>query len=439
MTMATHWCFQHLGIAPTPDKKVIKRAYAHALKKIDQGHEREAFQTLRRAYEQALHFADTWEDDEEEPVEQDALTFAVAPEHLVFDLRDILESPGPTADEVIAPTVEDEFEHPPAPAHDELRDSLLATREWIEALFLADEDSRAEVVLEQALDDPRMTHLDSQSQFEAQLADRLYQDHEGRVALFNAVAARFEWTERNSRSWGSPAATQWIWQVVNQDVQWHEQGKAAQTLQSAALRAINLTTTPSSADAFKYTPILEDVLEQFPEWFALRVTSSRLHAWRKIHAAILPGQLRKERLKTRYFGNWSRFAATVLGLTLCLALAKPLLTALFFPKPAPLVQEQSAQTSATPEPVLTFEFTGAVTRDSCDDAHEFAHQSNWLEIDDGDANALFTTRLLLCQQDGLWKQANDPLLACLKKERVSALIEGRPEAVKVCLAVSRDG
>lgn len=432
--MTTHWCFQHLGVAPTTDKKIIKRAYALALKKIDQGQEREAFQTLRRAYEQALHFADTREEDEEEPFEQEALTFTIDPEHLVFDLRDIIESPAPTADEVIAPTVEAEIEPPPAPARDELRESLLAIREWIEALFRSNEDSPSATILEQALGDPRMTHLDSQSQFEAQLADRLYQDHEGRVELFNAVAERFEWTERNSRSWASPAATQWIWQVVNQDVQWHEQGKPAQTLQSAALRAINLTTTPSSADAFRYIPVLEELLERFPEWFALRVTSSRLQAWRKIHAAILPGQLRKERLKTRYFGNWSRFAATVLGLMLCLALANPLLTALFIPTPAPVPQEQASDTH---EPVLSFEFTGAVTQDSCDDAHEFAHNSNWLEIDDSDANALFTTRLLLCQQDGLWKQANDPLLACLKKERISALTEGRPEAVKVCLVTSQ--
>jgi len=115
------------------------------------------------AYEQALHFADTWEEDEEEQVEQDALTFAVDPEHLVFDLREILESPGLTADELIATIVEDEFEHPLAPAHDELRDSLLATREWIEALFMANEDSPVADVLERALADPSMAHLDSQS------------------------------------------------------------------------------------------------------------------------------------------------------------------------------------------------------------------------------------------------------------------------------------
>ena len=49
--------FERLRIAPTRDARTIKRAYAVALKAIDQASEREAFERLRQAYEQALAWA----------------------------------------------------------------------------------------------------------------------------------------------------------------------------------------------------------------------------------------------------------------------------------------------------------------------------------------------------------------------------------------------
>ncbi len=58
-------CWQLLDIAPTSDRKQIKRAYAKRLKTIDQVAQAEDFQALREAYERALMEARYYQEEQD--------------------------------------------------------------------------------------------------------------------------------------------------------------------------------------------------------------------------------------------------------------------------------------------------------------------------------------------------------------------------------------
>src|SRR4051794_39701291 len=66
------WFFDRLRLDPTNDIKAIKRAYAVALKAIDQASERESFESLRKAYEQALAWARSRADEDPDMAEPQA-------------------------------------------------------------------------------------------------------------------------------------------------------------------------------------------------------------------------------------------------------------------------------------------------------------------------------------------------------------------------------
>jgi hypothetical protein len=321
-----------------------------------------------------------------------------------------------------------------------------AIQEWLNRLFDPREASPA-VLLDKALKDVRMAHLDSQSQLEGRIADGLYGRPYGRAALFDAAAQRFGWTARHVNPAGSTAAADWISRVVNQDLQWREQGKAAQASQDAAIKVAAATPSPSRAQAYQHASTLAAIHAKCPEWLALRLPEGRVRAWQETHAGMSKLRLRMAALKQRFAGNRSKLRRTlVVAVVLILMLqgfVQSAINGTLFDSgtSSPSAQVDAGKVPETSDaetptgPVLAYEFTGAVTKDSCETAHEFVHESNWLDQDDVSANALLTTRVLLCQDQNLWPQASDPLTACLRAERLAALSAGRAEDNKHCAAV----
>jgi protein TonB len=550
--MVTPPHFKRLGIDPTEDVKVIKRAYALVLRTIDQQHEREAFEQLRRDYEQSIAWArnqsekeseheqdrdedDDREDDDRQDIDirldadhQDRLdhdngsdsergrtppidtaaapTFGALvpnPDPLFISNadpsarepiaippvvsrepdpvpsanalpshRDIDAVPSGHADSVppggiplggIPPhradrtgpgggEIDPPLPIPPAIASvDPVWASLAASRqaidEWITRLFKSREKSLSSL-LDEALRDERLAHLDSQSQLETQLAEALYKDPEGRAALFDAASQRFGWTSRHVTSIRDAAVAAWISKVINQDLQWHAQQSASRLAQDAALKTAMATGSPSNAAAYKFTPALDQMQDTVPQWLALRISAQRLREWHNAHSAISKNWLRWTAVKQHFAPKppkpRQRFKLTrkvVLTILVSFGVVGLILSATEGSPPgAPNAKTQTpdqnaaaaAAAKAPSGPVLAYEFTGPVTKDSCDDAHEFIHESNWLEVKDASANALLTTRVLLCQDQKLWPLATDPLLTCLRAERLAALSAGRPEDNQHC-------
>jgi hypothetical protein len=477
--MSTPWFFDRLGIAPTRDARQIKRAYALALKAIDQLAEREAFETLRGAYEAALAWtgADAFDgmDAASVPSFPPAGQSPGGPppdekqgDGDGTDPRGTASSSGSTGETITivdvpplmqsSPAGASRDPEPPRPAdravisNESYGASRLAIKQWM-ARVLDPGDTPLAEVLDQALADPRLVHLDSRSQLEAQIIDLLYRDSPDRAGLFILAAERFGWDDRNARPAGNAHQAEWIARVVNQQLLWSAIDATRHAAQRAAIEAARATETPKRQEAFEHGPALRDFDRAFPEWSELNLPKGRVAAWNAAYDALPEGWLRAAATRKRH-PYLLRIASTVLlAIIIGTAIRSMLLptsveglSAAEQKRRREAAAQTSPDTSTTqpgilralppkpPEqgPVLAFEITGPVTIDSCLSTHEFVHESNWLDVGDDDAVALLTTRALLCRQRAFWPQPVDPVLDCLRTERAAALAANRPEAPGLC-------
>lgn len=509
--MPTLWFFERLGLAPTTDIKSIKRAYAVALKRIDQQHDREGFETLRRAYEQASAWARDAEDDSEDASEDDPSTdedqddidsdtqsFARAhdadrnsagrsdprgdlepdgdpdldedatqrsesdePPSAADTLADILGVPPSSVHVHLGqPQHDDPFQDEREPAFDRRADlpsghdgeslrqqqaeSRAVLDEWMARLLDAG-DERVESVLAQALSDPRLSALDSQIELEREIAHALHHAPAGHAALFDAAAARFGWAERNARPQVSTGTASWISRVINQTLQWEEQEIPIIAGRNNTLRVVTQTQRPSRKQAYEYWPLLRSLQQQFPEWLALRLTPEQMQRWEHAYESLSPGWLSRRKWRAKLIGSSSRAITTFLLVSFVLGLVVPMVKTALKSGSTTSESTPASQSSRSPaaqeaaEPVLAYEITGPVTRDSCETTHEFVHESNWLEVDDPDAIGLLATRMMLCQDRNLWPQKDDPLAQCLRRARLAALSAATPEQLATCASPAAPG
>jgi hypothetical protein len=466
--MSTPWFFGRLAIAPTRDAKQIKRAYALALKAIDQQAEREAFETLRAAYEAALDWARTA--GEQEP---DAPAVVTMPPVVPAVERVVIEPPaweplGPEAHGLEPPASEPPASGPPAsepppsgppdappPRADEQAPAVvravisnetygasrIAMRQWM-ARLLDPQDTPVAEVLDQALNDPRLVHLDSRVQLEAQIIEALYRASAGRAELFDAAAARFGWGERNARPACNAHEAEWISRVINQQLMWTSIDDKRLAAQRAAIAAARLTDAPTRKQAFAHAPALQDFDRGFPEWSELSLPTGRVAAWQAVYGQLSEGWIRAASTRQRY-PYLLRIASTVLlviilGVTIRSMMLPPSIEGLNAAQQkerrdaADKARAAAGQTLPPDGPVLAFEITGPITLDSCYSTHEFIHESNWLDVGDADAVTLLASRAMLCRQRQYWPQADDPVLDCLRTERIAALSANRPDAPGHC-------
>jgi hypothetical protein len=474
--MPAPWFFERLDLAPSRDVKTIKRAYAVALKRIDQQHEREAFERLRLAYEQALAWAARQEDEDEEEYEdeddsdpddsydEEADEPAPMPPPAATPQAD--RSPSTPPADPVTPEALQASQADPAPPEAPLSsstppgnpppappapspaiafvtraESQAAVGAWLARLLAAPAGEHAGL-LTLAMLDPGMAHLDSQTQLEAQVADTLHAQPGGRAPLFQAAAEFFRWTDRHAQAAGLPSSARWIGQVIDQGLQWQEQPKGQLAPQSAALKAAREIASPSRSKAHRLCPTLEAVHAKFPDWLSLQLPPGRLGAWKEAHAALTPGWLRWTRLRKRYAGSLPRIFGSLMLLSIVLSVGQALINGAMSKSDAPaaastpqvvdLKHLPEGADEAGQEPTLAYEFMGAVTQDSCEQAHEFIHESNWLEVGDTDAKSLLITRSLLCQQKKLWPQKTDSMMDCLRLSRIAALSAQTVEDPRDC-------
>jgi hypothetical protein len=251
LTAAVQDSFRRLGLSPDVGERDIRRAYARALKKIDQAQDGAGFQQLRGAYETALQFAKA-------------------------------EANGATVADVAVPVPAPEpWPAPPSP--DALADAVAsdfsATLSALAAKGGGASMAPYEDALRHALTDARLFGLAARQAFEIRVAVILAQGwRPGYQALLGAAATVFDWS-RSSGLTGLGAAGAWVDRALEERIFYDGQSVYAKDMQRRVLHLLRQEALPNSAQLLEYMPWLALMMDQFPCWLQIMAPRERIAYW----------------------------------------------------------------------------------------------------------------------------------------------------------------
>ncbi|MFL9998926.1 YiiG family protein [Paraburkholderia sediminicola] len=358
MSAQPPWYFTLLGIDPTPDVRSIKRAYAVELKKIDQERQREAFERLRGAYELALAWNDAEDEDNEAEDEAKPVAPPVRVEARVLEPQVSATTPVMVAHSPFAPG-----SVPPRTDADAVNANAIDLRtaavqeqaaldEWVRRLCVPGLDA-ATRMLDAALSDLRLIHLDAKSRLEARVLEYLRHGDGPNADLFDAAADRFDWRGDALRFGTADANGLWVAAVLNQEALWkqqtlHARGNQLQAVQLATRRA------PDSGQLLEHWPSLSTIAQNFPDWLRLRLPQESFDAWQAAYEKACGSSIFRFRKRyadirakrsVRPVKKWQRVAA----LSVCVVVTALRLLAQHHPSSFAPVNTNSSSAPLAPE------------------------------------------------------------------------------------------
>jgi hypothetical protein len=181
-----------LGIAPTQDVTLIRRAYATVLKRTNPDDDPAGFAVLRQAYEQAMMLARSG--GMTAPGATNVPSSPGAPEPVTATSDEVLASAAapspPPAPEPAAPPVT-----PPPTALDQLRTTFLALQQATAASATPNPDI-LKALLDACLSSPALENLTIQLEFEPAMVHFLAQTLPRTHSLLETVIERWKWRDR---------------------------------------------------------------------------------------------------------------------------------------------------------------------------------------------------------------------------------------------------
>lgn len=270
--MQTPWFLDYLGLDAEADAGAVKRAYAQRLKKIDQATDIDGFMRLREAYQ----LAGDWIRDR---------SHATTPR----GTSDVAEAPAQRR--VLAPDVSP-YGH--APASYTTVDPISNARDAMDRLI-----ARMAVgvpphtALRESLNELRQGHLHASTHFEALLIDGLASSSlPHRLALFHVARGEFAWQDVTHLA-NMAQRGQWLDAVSSELRPWQKEcfalgvGSPVDRLQGSELLELpTLRPDDFSHKAALHWPGMQQLLDRFPRYLALRYDSNALAAWKQaFHAA----------------------------------------------------------------------------------------------------------------------------------------------------------
>ena len=326
---------QYLGLEADADERAVKRAYARALKKIDQEREPQAFQALREAYEEALLWLRYREQDivhGDAQAEADAAQEPAAGEREGHALaQQAREEPGDVAvareQAGPAPTRADAADLIEPPGGDgagadgqetgdtpDGQDPLLrlyfgggapgmpAAADVVDGAELQDarpdllgkavfEEFRAELarqtvnteqlrqMLERYLDDARLLQLDAKEMFEWQVAHLLVDGwRPGHDLLFELARTMFHWEDaRRLLRFGDLG--RFLDNALRELAVLRIQDSSVREPEQEVLRQLRLWPAPRGADPDERVQLARRMADRYPHLMVVVVSGAHYRAW----------------------------------------------------------------------------------------------------------------------------------------------------------------
>lgn len=194
--MQTPWYLLALELEPGVDERSIRRAYAVKLKGIDQELDPEGFQRLRQAYEHALLMARATVAEATE--EANPVSSAAVDNHdVAFDPNVESTAHQQLEVEILATSVD---EVDPELEADQVLQVLLKQVRTRANDFSPSNLKPLLALMQEALQDPALIHIEARRQFEFGVAKHLVNGWiPGNESLFAAAIRVFDWSHDNRR------------------------------------------------------------------------------------------------------------------------------------------------------------------------------------------------------------------------------------------------
>ncbi|QVQ24719.1 TonB family protein [Achromobacter deleyi] len=263
--------FDVLGIEPTRDSKTIRRAYAAALKQIDQQTQLAAFERLRAAYERALEWARHQHEaaPSDMPAESETAVIASPP------------PPHASAIDFRQRQPQEQVQADADGPHDSLqmaREQARAVEQWVQRLMHA-QDSELDELWSQLHAAPALMHLDAAEELSAALLRALTQHPDGRMRLYRDANARYGWNHAVLQSQGRRATPPLVEQLEHEDAIWRSHQRLYRKSHERVIRLLRRKPAPSWHRARRTIPHIQRMRRQVPLWLALQVPPGRQQAY----------------------------------------------------------------------------------------------------------------------------------------------------------------
>ena len=283
------------------DERTIKRAYAKALKQIDQDNDLEGFQSLREDYERALAWARSkdWREqyiaeqnaEGEQSTDLDPTSAHVNSEPNIASSKKDDVIADANKDSENAASTEHVSQEPTSSGVENAEEQVVYAIDIARNIFMeflhhlgekAEEVGQTEFLLRMYLDDERLINVEIRDLFEWLIAERLAQGWQtGNGDLFGAAVKCFGWHQDKHRILRFHDFGYYLDRAVDEMSAFNLQDEARTNRQVGLIRLARNDAPPTKQFLRENIYFIDEMLSNYPTWLAMVTKYENLQTWHK--------------------------------------------------------------------------------------------------------------------------------------------------------------